>query len=135
MTDPSSLNDTLVKSPRWKENTLQEIEDGRSAATPDLAKLEQGFTSISEDLAQQLQEARRQLRKQSMTLHRHSDKIRQMGETIVQLQNKNNGLIARQERELDARRVALVDFQVAYDQFEQESDQVLSELDKKYRRL
>jgi hypothetical protein len=70
-----------------------------------------------------------------MTLHRHSDKIRQMGETIVQLQNKNNGLIARQERELDARRVALVDFQVAYDQFEQESDQVLSELDKKYRRL
>jgi len=142
MTDLSSLNDTLVKSPNWKKNTLQRIENVRSGgpdgAVSGMASLEHESRSIREALEHQVEEAtgaKRQLRKQSATLLRHSEKIKQLRQTIAKLEAENAGLIATHERELDARRVELLEFQEAYDQFEQQSDRLMDELDQKYERL
>lgn len=81
------LSDTLVKSPQWKKNTLQNIEAERST------------------------------------------------QAIADLEAKNERLTANHQDELKALRLELVEIQGAYDQFQQQSDQMLEELDQQNVRL
>lgn len=69
------------------------------------------------------------------TLQKRSDEIEGLRQAIVRLETENASLIAEHQRELDARRVELLEFQKAYDQFEQQSDQLLNELDQQNERL
>lgn len=146
MTDLSSLNRTLVKSPKWKANTLDSIKSGRSAgpvedtgtARFDIACLAQESKNMREALERSVNEAkaaRQQLRKQSAALLKHIQEITHLRQTIANLEAENVELVARHERELDARRAELLELQEAYDEFEQESDLLMDELDQKYERL
>ena len=65
----------------------------------------------------------------------NSEEIERLRQTIVKLEAENARLTAEYEDELDAQRVELLEFQQAYDQFEQESDLVLKELEQKNERL
>ena len=64
-----------------------------------------------------------------------SEEIERLRQTIVKLEAENAQLTAEYQDELDAQRVELLELQQAYDQFEQESDLVLNELEQKNERL
>jgi predicted nuclease with TOPRIM domain len=68
-------------------------------------------------------------------LQEKHEEIKQLRQTIAKLEAENARLIAKHERELDARRAELLDLKEAYDQFEQESDLLMNELEQKYERL
>lgn len=62
------------------------------------------------------------------TLARQSEKIDQLRQSIAKLRAENAGLTDRHERELS-------ELQAAYNQFEQQSDELLAEMDQKNERL
>ena len=141
-TDRSSLSKTLVKSPRWKKNALQRIESAQlgenNDTTPREACVQQAFKRIRDTLARHLKElkdARRQLREKMATLHRRNEENKQLRQTIVKLEAEIANLTTEQRAERDAQRVELLQLQKAYDQFEQQTDMVLNELDQKNERL
>jgi len=141
-TDRSSLSDTLVKSPQWKKNALQRIESAQSGENGDTtlgeACVQQALKRIRETLARHLKElkdARRQLREQSATLQRRNEENEQLRQTIVKLEAEIANLTTEHRAERDARRVELLQFQKAYDQFEQQTDLVLNELHQQNERL
>jgi chromosome segregation ATPase len=131
----SSLRDTLIKSPQWKKNTLQRIEstqsDENADTAPREARVRRAFKRLRERLARHLKElndARRQLREQSATLQRRSEEKEQLRRTIAKLEAEIENLTTEHRADRDARRVELLQFQKAYDQFEQQTDRVLDEL-------
>lgn len=141
-TDRSSLCDTLVKSPQWKKNALQRIESAQpgenDATAPREASVQQAFKRIRETLARHLKalkDARRQLRKKTATLRRRNEENKQLRQTIVKLKAEIANLTTEQRAERDAQRVELLQLQKAYDQFEQQTDMVLNELDQQNERL
>ena len=141
-TDRSSLSDTLVKSPQWKKNALQRIESAQSGENGDTtlgeACVQQALKRIRETLARHLKElkdARRQLREQSAALQRRNEENEQLRQTIVKLEAEIANLTTEHRAERDARRVELLQFQKAYDQFEQQTDLVLNELHQQNERL
>ena len=141
-TSRSSLRDTLVKSPQWKKNALQRIKPARSGenndTTPREAYVQQAFKRMRETLARhvkELKEARRQLRVRSATLLKRNEESEQLRQTIVKLEAENANLTTEQRAERDAQRVELLQLQKAYDQFEQQTDMVLNELDQQNERL
>ena len=113
--DRSNLNDTLVKSSLWKENTLQQVD-----AT---------LTGENDDSASQAE------RRQAATLRRRDEEIERLQQTIVKLEAENARLTAEHQDELDSHRIELAEFQAAYDQFQQQSDQLMNELDEDNERL
>ncbi len=141
-TDRSSLSDTLVKSPQWKKKALQRIESAQSGensdTTPGEACVQQALKRIRETLARHLKElkdARRQLHEQSATLQRRNEENEQLRQTIVKLEAEIANLTTEHRAECDARRVELLQFQKAYDQFEQQTDLLLNELHQQNERL
>jgi hypothetical protein len=141
-TDRSSLTDILVNSPQWKKNALQRIESAQSGenddTTPREACVQQAFKRIREKLARHLKElkdARRQLREQSATLQRRNEENEQLRQSIVKLEAEIANLTTEQRAERDAQRVELLQYQKAYDQFEQQTDLVLNELHQQNERL
>ena len=115
-TDLSKLNDTLVKSALWKRNTLQGIEDARIGGKNDDA-------------------ADPEERRQAATLRRRADEIELLQQTITKLEDENATLTATHQEELGAHRNELLEFQHAYDQFQEQSDSLLNELDQENERL
>ncbi len=141
-TDRSSLSDTLVKSPQWKKNALQRIESAQSGENGDTtlgeACVQQALKRIRETLARHLKElkdARRQLCEQSATLQRRNEENEQLRQTIVKLDAEIANLTTEHRAERAARRIELLQFQKAYDQFEQQTDLVLNELHQQNERL
>ena len=103
--DVASLRDTLVKSSQWKKNTLNDIEAQRAGAND------------GDDADDVLLEVAR------------------LRQAIVELEAENSRLIAEHQMALDARDADLENLQAAYDQFEQQSDELLDELDRQNARL
>lgn len=136
--DRSNLNDTLVKSAIWKENTLDKIDQStqpirtRGAHTEEASAL---GTNQSVLCGENDDSAGQEERRQAATLRRRDDEIKRLHETIVELKAENDRLTAQHRDELDARKMELLDFQAAYDQFQQQSDQLMNELDEENGRL
>lgn len=61
--------------------------------------------------------------------------VEQLQQTIVELEAEIARLTAEFHVELNAKRGELLEIQEAYDQFEQQSDQILNELDQQNERL
>jgi chromosome segregation ATPase len=141
----SSIRDTLIKSPQWKKNTLQKIESTQSDENADTvdtapreARVRRAFKRLRERLARRLKElndARRQLSEQSATLQRRSEEKEQLRRTIAKLEAEIENLTTEHRADRDARRVELLQFQEAYDQFEQQTDRVLDELHQQNEQL
>ena len=141
-TNRSSLSDTLVKSPQWKKNALRKIESAQSGENDDTAPrevcMQQAFKRMRETLARhlkKLKEARRQLRQKTAKLQKRNEEYEQLRQTIVNLEAEIANLTSEQRVERDVQRDELLQFQKAYDQFEQQTDLVLNELDQQNERL
>lgn len=132
----------LIKSPQWKKKALQRIESAQAdendgAKSPE-GHVQRAFKGLRETLARhlkELNEARRQLREQSATLQRRNEEKEQLHLTIVKLEAEIANLTTEHRAERDARKIELVQFQKAYDQFEQQTDRVLNELHQQNEQL
>jgi chromosome segregation ATPase len=132
----------LIKSPQWKKKTLQRIESAQSGenddTTPPEAHVQPVFKGLRETVARHLKDlndARRQLREQSAALQKRNEEKEQLHQTIVKLEAEISNLTTEHRAERDARTVELLQFQEAYDQFEQQTDLVLDELHQQNERL
>lgn len=103
VSDRSNLSDTLVKGKKWKESTLQKIENKAGV--------------------------------QSLTLQDYVAEIERLRQTIARLESENVRLIEQRRNILAAQKIELLELQQAYDQFQQESDLLLTELDHENERL
>lgn len=72
---------------------------------------------------------------QSPTLQDHVDEIERLQQRIAELEAENARLIAQRRNILEAQKIEMLEIQNAYDQFQQESDLLLTELDQENRRL
>lgn len=143
--DLTQLSDTLIKSPLWKHNTLRGIEDLQSSdndnsAFPDtpVDPVDDESERLRKALAHRTKEnkaTRRELLEQSAVLEEHSGEIDRLRQIIARLEAEQALLAAAHQAELDATRAELADLQAAYEQFEQQSDILLSELDEQNERL
>jgi len=79
--------------------------------------------------------ARRRMQEQAAALLQRSDEIEQLRQTIADLESRNAGLTAEHKKELNAQKREILELQKGYDQFEQQSDLLLNELDQKNERL
>ena len=107
--DRSSLSDTLVKSPQWKKNTLQLIEALRAGEADD------------DPHAREIEV--------------RDEEIERLRETVLKLKAEKAQLAESHREEIDTKTLELLDLQAAYEQFEQQSDMLLSELDQQNERL
>ena len=115
------------------ESNVEEDADTRR----DL-KIQNENTGMRKALALQVKEvikARRRLREQEAVLQEHSQEIERLRQTISQLQDEKTSLSERHKDELNGQKIRLVELQEAYDQFQHQSDQLLSELDAENVRL
>ncbi len=108
--DRSRLSETLVKSPQWTNNTLQLIEALRSDDT------ENGDVHARE-------------------IEIRDEEIQRLRETVLKLRAEKDRLTLVHQEQLDTKTLELLDLQAAYEQFEQQSDMLLSELDQQNERL
>jgi len=72
---------------------------------------------------------------QSPTLQDHVDEIERLQQRIAKLEAENARLIAQRRNILEAQKIEMLELQHAYDQFQQESDLLLTELDQENQRL
>ena len=135
--DRSSLSDTFVKSPQWKKNALAKLESARCSDNDDSmlreASVQQALKSIYETLArhvEELKDTKRRLHEQSETLRRRKAENERLQQKVARLEAEIASLTTKHQAQIDAQRVELLQFQEAYDQFEQQSDLVLNELDQ-----
>ena len=119
--DRSRLEETLVKSPLWKKKTLRDIEYNRTLAA-----------SESNDRDTQ---AARLIFRLSEQLNERNDEIERLRRAVSKLENEKSQLGRAHQQELELQRAELESLQDAYDQFEQESDSLLSELGQQNARL
>ncbi len=134
----SDLNDTLVKSALWKEKTLQRIDESANAiGTHELPPEEVGVIGTDQlgPSGDNDDTANPDDRRQSTTRRRRSEETERLRQTIIKLEVENGGLAARRQEELDAHKNELLEFQAAYDQFQQQSDLLINELDQENERL
>ncbi|MGI9236578.1 MAG: hypothetical protein ACR2QZ_04235 [Woeseiaceae bacterium] len=113
------------------------VDDDSEAARRE-AKMQNAYTGVRQALAVQVQEVinvKRQLREQETTLQTRRDEIANLRQTIEELQAENSRLSEHHKSELEGREVQLFDLQGAYDQFQQQSDQLLSELERENAQL
>ena len=119
--DHSQLEETLVKSSIWKKQTVRDIEFSRELAA-------------SESNDRDTQTARMIFRL-SAQLDERNDEIERLRRAVSKLENEKSQLDREHRCELELRRIDLERLQDAYDQFEKESDSLLSELGQQNDRL
>ena len=111
----------LVKSPLWKKQTLRDIELTRAL-------------SASESTDPDTQTARMFYRL-SAQLDERNDEIERLQRAISKLEDEKSQLDSARQLETELHRAELRQLQDAYDQFEKESDSLLSELSQQNERL
>ena len=111
--DRLRLEETLVKSRIWKKQTLRDIELTRALSA-----------SESSDRDTQTE---RMVFRLSAQLDERNDEIERLRRAIAKLEDEKSRLDCAHRRELELHRAELKQLQDAYDQFEKESDSLLSE--------
>jgi hypothetical protein len=113
------------------------VGEDDSAARRDM-KLQNECAGLRQALADQVKEVTRtrsQLQEREGAIQERSKVIERLRQTISSLQEENTRLRARHKDDLDGEKIRIVDLQQAYDQFQQQSDQLLSELEEENLRL
>ena len=123
---------------RESQNGRSELPgDGSNDAGRDVA-LQKEYNGMRKALAVQVKEGiktRRRLQEQEALAKQHALEIKRLQRTISELQAENAGLTERHKDELDSQKTRLAELQGAYDQFQVQSDQLLTELDQENARL
>lgn len=126
-----------AKVPEQATESASSADDDNEVARRE-AKMQNAYAGVRQALAVQVEEVikvKRRLREQETVLQTRSDEIAELRQTIVELQSENSRLAEHHKGELEGRKVQLFDLQDAYDQFQQQSDQLLSELEQENARL
>ena len=119
--DRSRLEETLVKSPMWKKQTLRDIEFTRTLAASEANDSDTQTARFIFRLSAQLDE--------------RNDEIERLRLAVSKLENEKTRQDREHRRQLELQRAELEQLQDAYDQFEKESDSLLSELGRQNERL
>lgn len=119
--DRSRAEETLVKSAIWRKRTSRKIEENRAQS---------GIESNDSDALMA-----RLLTRLSAQLHERNDEVERLRRAITRIENEKSHLGRAHERELEQHLADLENMQDAYDQFEKESDRLLSELGRQNERL
>ena len=119
--DRSRLEETLVKSRIWKKQTLRDIELTRALAASESSDRDTQTDRMVFRLSAQLDE--------------RNDEIERLRRAVSKLEDEKSQLDCVRQRELELHRTELKELQDAYDQFEKESDSLLSELSQQNERL
>ena len=117
----SRLEKTLVKGALWKQQTLRDIEYNRALAA-----------SESNDRDSQNS---RFIQRLSALLDERNDEIERLRQSLARLKNEKSQLGRAHKRHVALSRAELVRMQDAFNQFEKESDSLLSELHQQNERL
>lgn len=128
--------DATSDQPLEEKPRASAVDDDQS--TPRDARMHQEYKGMRAALTVHVKEAikaRRRLREQAATLKKRSEEIERLQQTILQLRAENTSLATQHQNELDGTRNQFFDLQAAYDQFQQQSDQLLTELDQENERL
>ena len=115
MSDRSNLSETLVKSSLWKKETFRKIKDAQTGDNDDVHDPDD--------------------RRQSTTLRRSHEEIERLQLIVARLEAENCGLAEKHREEVAGYKKQLNEFEAAYEQFRQESDDLLTELDNDNERL
>jgi len=137
-TDRSNLNATLVKSSIWKKNTLQKIAESANPVTANDVRSEDESVlgaKRSALLGENDDSANQEERRKSAFLRRRGEEIERLRRKIAALNKENARLTELHQDNLDAHRNELLEFQQAFEQFQQQSDMLLTELDQENERL
>lgn len=161
-TDLSKLNEILVKSPQWKKNAMQGIEERRAAeglVDTDALQLKASLLDLIErhwlELAGRSNVRVRQSQdidfgdssavndevaspnalKLTAELEERNREIARLLERIGKLEAQNRKLREQHQREVDGRKNEVQLLRAAFSQFQRESDQLLSELDQENANL
>jgi len=89
----------------------------------------------SEQYAAEAKDAAKELQKQSAMLKLRSTEIQCLQQSTEALEAVNAGLTLQHQKELDERGVELLELQTAYDQFQEQSDLILDELEQENQYL
>jgi SMC interacting uncharacterized protein involved in chromosome segregation len=119
--DRSRLEETLVKSSIWKQKTLRDIEYSRELAASETKDRDTQRLRMIQRLSAQLDE--------------RNDEIERLRKNLSQLKNEKSKLGIAHKRQVALSQAELKRLQDAYDQFEKESDSLLSELTQQNERL
>ena len=119
--DRSRLEETLVKSPMWKRQTMREIELNRQMAANESDNREQETARLFFRLSAQLDE--------------RNEEVDRLRKALSKLETQKSAMDKAHRRELERQQDELERLQRAYNQFEEESDSLLSELSQKNQRL
>lgn len=107
----------------------------QSGGTTDRSNLGDTLVKSSQWKKNALQRIEAKSAIQSPTLQDHVDEIERLQQRIAELEAENARLIAQRRNILEAQKIEMLEIQNAYDQFQQESDLLLTELDQENRRL
>lgn len=119
--DRSRLEQVLTKGSLWKKQTLQNIESNNARENSDSDDRESKTAHM--------------LRRLSLQLEERNEEILRLRQTVSILENEKSKLDRTHQREIQLQRAELESLQNAYDQFERESDSLLSELGEQNERL
>lgn len=107
----------------------------QSGAATDRSNLGDTLVKSSQWKKNALQRIEAKAGMQSPTVQDHVDEIERLQQTIAELEAENARLITQRRNILEAQKIEMLELQNAYDQFQQESDLLLTELDQENRRL
>jgi chromosome segregation ATPase len=119
--DRSRIEETLVKSSIWKKQTMRDIEYNRALAANETNDRDSQRLRLIQRLSAQLDE--------------RNDEIERLRKTLSKLKNEKSKLGLAHKRQVALSQAELKRLQDAYDQFEKESDSLLSELTQQNERL
>ena len=121
ISERSRLEETIVKSSIWKKQTLRDMELKRALAANE---------SNDRDT-----ETARLIFRLSAQLDERNEEIERMRQAVSKLENEKSDLGREHRRALELHRGELGHMQDAYDQFEKESDDMISELSQQNESL
>ncbi len=117
----SRLEQLLTKSPNWKKRALRNIEVDATPLKSDVEDRDSKTARLALRLSAQLDE--------------RNEEIQRLRRAVSRLEVEMSQLDLAHRREVELHRAELESLQDAYNQFEKESDRLLSKLDQQNERL
>lgn len=110
-------------------------KDSASSLDSEMQKELEGLRKTATLYSEEIASVKRLLHKKSEKLETRSEEIKRLRQMIAQLKADNARLAAEHKDELEAHRAEMLELQAAYDQFEQQSDLILIELEQQNEQL
>lgn len=131
--DRSRLEGILTKSSIWKKQTLRDIERNREQEGHEVS--DRATKKDKKRAAKKEKKRKAKMARLFAQLVERNDEIERLRQVVAKLENEKSSLDREHQREVALHRAEMQQLQDAYDQFEKESDSLLSELGQQNERL